>query len=59
MNIVRNSAKKSLYVCVTGSTGMASLLFAEGVTIHHCSVYGDGHLHSETFIEEIKISSTY
>ena len=35
--------QKEQKVDVTASTGMARLQFANGMTIHHWSGYGDGH----------------
>ena len=46
-------------VAVTASTGMASLQFSEGQTIHHWSGYGDGHLDVHRILQEISVSSTY
>lgn len=47
------------HIDVTASTGMSSLQFETGETIHHWSGYGDGHLHMSKVIERVMFHPSY
>ena len=57
--ILQECNKQGKEVSITVSTGMSSLQFPDGQTIHHWSGYGDGHLEISRIVEEVNISATY
>ena len=51
--------KRNKTVSITASTGISSLYFQNGQTLHHWSSYGDGHLEVDYLIQEISICAMY
>ena len=47
---------KRKYIAVTASTGIARLHFADGLTLHDWSGYGDGHMDINHLIRWFKFT---
>ena len=57
--IVKKTLAKRKYIAVTASTGIARLHFADGLTLHDWSGYGDGHMDINHLIQEMTVSAIY